>query len=617
MTEPTWWSQPFPPAGAITSEGIRNQLGRPTSDALTIFVRESAQNSWDARTRSGAVQYALDVEEVPDEFIPAWRRLFSAGAPAASVMPLVEVLRPGLRILAVSDRGTKGMGGPTTANVDTSGPRDWISFVLNVGERRDTAGGGGTYGYGKAVYYRLSRVGTVLVSTRTAHEGRLTTRLIGIGLGESYTESGVPYTGRHWWGDPREDYVEPLVDGAAEAVLRELGIPLFDEDDTGTTIIVVDPDFGDIGVDQEVALRLADTIAWHLWPLILPERGSDRLDPIVTCRGIDYPVPDPARTYPLDMFVRAYQQVKAGQSRAIESRRPHRLLGALGLQRRAVTPGHEGAIAAREAGVDGDPHHVCLLRMPELVVTYLVGPEPFSAASAYAGVFRVEDDLDDTFARSEPPTHDDWVADQMTGHEKTYVRQAKLKVLDALKEFVRPASPSGSGSGLPLGAASNFLGSLVAVSGGGGAGFSLGGGTGSGAAGSLRARPDVGGAQGGSGEGDAGRPRSVRALLVGDPTWEPRDDALLLAQRVALPRGTEPVVLTGLVGVRTADGARESEPPAGADLPEVVGWEHMGRFVAGASVLAEPGDELILFVRPTTDAVIDIEVAAVVAGSDA
>ena len=620
MDAAAWWSQPFPPEGAITSEGIRNQLGRPPVDPLTVFVRESAQNSWDARTRSGPVHYMLDVEEVPSSFLPAWRRLFSAGVVEGGYLPLPGVLKDGLRILAVSDRGTKGLGGPTRADVAPHGARDWISFVLNVGERRDTTGGGGTYGYGKAVFYRLSRVGTVLIHTRTCYEGRPVTRLIGVALGESYVHGDVPYTGRHWWGAHRGDHVEPLVDEEAAAVVRELGIPEFGDDETGTTIIVVEPDFGDVGDDLAVARRLADTIAWQLWPLLLPERGDDRLDPIVTCRGEDYAVPDAATTYPLDMFVRAYRQTKGGQSRVIETQRPPRKLGTLGLYRRAISPGREASAAAKAAGIGGDPHHVCLLRTPELVVKYLEGPEPFSAASAYAGVFRAEDDLDDVFAAAEPPTHDDWVADQMTGEQKTFVRQARIKVLTEVKEFVRPATIGATTDRVPLGAASNFLGSLVAVGGEGGARFTIpgtssssvgataGGGTG-------RNGGSGGGERGGRG-GASGAPRT-RASLIGEPVWERYYDELVLVQDVTVPRGVAAARLRASVVVRTADGSREAEPPIGAAAPEVVGWERDGTLVVGDEIDVDAGTDLRLVVRPADDALIEIDVTATVRENDA
>ena len=44
MSEPPrWFAQPVPPLGAITSEGIKNPLGRPAFDRLTVLVREAAQ----------------------------------------------------------------------------------------------------------------------------------------------------------------------------------------------------------------------------------------------------------------------------------------------------------------------------------------------------------------------------------------------------------------------------------------------------------------------------------------------------------------------------------------------------------------------------------------------
>lgn len=73
MTEPAWHSQTFPPEGASAAEGIRNQLGRPELDLLTILVRESAQNSWDARTGHAAVDYHLDLKIVSPAHAPAWR----------------------------------------------------------------------------------------------------------------------------------------------------------------------------------------------------------------------------------------------------------------------------------------------------------------------------------------------------------------------------------------------------------------------------------------------------------------------------------------------------------------------------------------------------------------
>src|SRR5215210_1674912 len=77
MTAPRWWSQPFPPTGAIASEGIRNQLGRPPVDPLTVFVRETAQNSWDARVPGEETVYRLELTTVAAAHRPSWERLLT------------------------------------------------------------------------------------------------------------------------------------------------------------------------------------------------------------------------------------------------------------------------------------------------------------------------------------------------------------------------------------------------------------------------------------------------------------------------------------------------------------------------------------------------------------
>ena len=60
-------------------------------------------------------------------------------------------------MLFVTDRGTEGLGGPTRADeVHEGESHDYVSFVLNVGEPRDTKLGGGTYGFGKAVFFLAS-----------------------------------------------------------------------------------------------------------------------------------------------------------------------------------------------------------------------------------------------------------------------------------------------------------------------------------------------------------------------------------------------------------------------------------------------------------------------------
>ncbi|GAA1840599.1 hypothetical protein GCM10009772_17820 [Pseudonocardia alni subsp. carboxydivorans] len=606
MIVPRWWSQPFPPTGAIASEGIRNQLGRPPVDPLTVFVRETAQNSWDARLPDRPTTFRLELTTVSPTHRPNWERLLSPPANREENLGIGKLVRTSnLRLLSVVDRGTKGLGGPTRADELAVDRRDWVSFVLNVGEKRDTHQGGGTYGYGKAVLYRLSKVGTILVYTRTEGPGTgLESRLIGIAMRSSFdgrespTDETRPFTGRHWWGDAQEGYVEPLRGPDADSVARQLGLQPFADDESGTTLVVLDPDLDDFEEIGDAARHLADTIAWQLWPIMLPERGDNRLVAEVRASGATFPVPDPADTYPLEMFVDAYRAQRDGDGQVLECGNPRRKLGTFAVENRFVVPMAPGSasLAAECAGVPGDPHHVCLMRAPELVVRYLEQTETGSVNRAYAGVFRAVDDLDDVFAAAEPPTHDHWVHEQLTGHDKTFVRVTFRRIKEQLASYrASVVATVKAESGVALGAASNFLGGIVAA---------------------AFARPDDaphsrGSAGGGRGAG-GGRPSpaprdKVRVTDLSDPLVDERDGRVVLVQRFSVT-GPGPVRLEPRLSVGLGDRAREDEAPVGAARPRVLSWFTADGEQTGETCTVSTPSEVELVVVPVPNTITDISV---------
>lgn len=635
MNRPRWYSQPFPPAGSISAEGIKRTLGKPPLPWPAILVREAAQNSWDAKVGEGPVEFALNLAVVPPQNAKAWRTMLLEGAPHSERFPLRQILRgkewhsPMVRTLTVSDRGTRGLGGPTRADVARGDEaRDWVSFVLNVGDPPDTARGGGTYGYGKGVLYQVSRAGTVVVHTRTMTSGGPESRLIGICLGESMElvdNSGAmkPYTGRHWWGRVEQEHVEPLVGDQAMTAAEALGLRAFSADETGTDVIIVEPDFGEDS-DEEVARYLADAIAWNLWPIMIESRGVERLMPRVWHRGVEVPVPVPEKTRGLRTFVTAYRKLTEGGEdvHTLSCLKPKRQLGRMALDRRLV-PTFEPPPAAQDLGITETPHHVCLLRTPQLVVKYYEGPVPISANLTYAGVFKAFDEMDRTFAAAEPPTHDDWVFAQLEGPERTFVRTAFVRIKERLAEFARPAEERTRGVQAPLGAASNFLGSLVAAA------------TGSGAASVIPPAPVIGSGAGTAGfeqpgdqsadrergvesqesNGGAERPPGKRdrvsIRLDGEPYFEDAEIGLLLVQD-AVVQGTGHLTARASVGVMVADGSREQDPPEGAEEPFVIGWRIGSDEERGATVTltdAEPGQRLSIVVRPVPDTITQVDVA--------
>lgn len=649
MTGPSWFSESFPPGGASTAEGIRNQLGRPNLDLLTVLVRESTQNSWDARLgdRSGPVDYRIDLRTVGPAHAVVWRDLLQRNAPLGGQLPLRESLRrPSIRLMAISDRGTKGLGGPTRADNAVTKDHDFVSFVRNIGEPRDTECGGGTYGFGRGVFYLLSRPGTIIVHTRCRVESGYETRLIGCALWKSYlaqeAEGKRRYTGRHWWGDASGDVVEPLVGAEAEAMAQRLGLQPFKEKETGTTVVAIDPLLGEFK-PADAATYLADTITWHLWPKMLEtSTGMPAMRFTVTCDGIDFPVPDPRVTRPLDMFVTAYQRMAAGDGKALECRRPKQFLGRLGLEKR-IAPALTPTPAAVTVGIESHVHHVCLLRAPELVVTYHPGPKPPSEHISYVGVFRADDALDETYAKAEPPTHDAWNPQSLEYPQITYVRTTFQRIKEALEGLLDLGGGVRGGSvQVALGAASSKFAPLV------GGVWGTGGATDYGKPGDVRTKPHAGVApssdaskedkgttepmatgtgisesNGGtskpmSGGGPSSVPgiafkptrRRPRVEYVCEPYLDERSGIAVIVQPFRLPvPGRQRV--HGDLAVALAGVGRETDPPLAADMPALMGWEdETGTLHAAPSHVIEGGHDSIwcAIVRPAADTMTEITI---------
>src|SRR3954453_76408 len=111
-----WIGEQFPPYGALAAEGFSKLLGRPSLDPLTVLVRETAQNSWDARLPRASVQYAIDFFTLDDPQVSTLSSDVFGTLPPDG-LPLGDSLqRDELAVLVISDRHTLGLGGPTRAD---------------------------------------------------------------------------------------------------------------------------------------------------------------------------------------------------------------------------------------------------------------------------------------------------------------------------------------------------------------------------------------------------------------------------------------------------------------------------------------------------------------------
>lgn len=465
-----WIPELNPASGTIGASGFIKLLGRPKMDPLTVLVRETAQNSWDARDDSGLpvrldisgkVLSTTEVAALALRVFPGHETVVGTGL--GDVLASAEV-----GALYLTDKQTKGLGGPLLASlVDDSDVYDWVDFVLNVGIANSQSQSGGTYGFGKTIAYVVSKASSVVVFSRTTYEGVAVSRLMACAIGEKFSANGKWHTGRHWWGVRREGACVPVEGAEAEALARAIGMPPFHDGEFGTSILVIDPNFGGRSASQAMNF-IAETVLWHLWPKLVGRPGVPRMDIRVRWNDTEVPIPRPEDRPPLDSFVSAYTALTDSKSQSllpgferkfIGRMRPKRVLvGELGTLpavfrgRASVDDGHDPADQESPnpaaAIVTARSHHVALLRSPDLVVQYMEGPPSPESGMEWAGVFRVDDAHDTLFSQSEPPTHDAWQPELLDKQNRSTVAKALKDIRSAVtdrwgeRRLVMPADVS-------------------------------------------------------------------------------------------------------------------------------------------------------------------------------
>jgi hypothetical protein len=590
-------SERFPSSGGVGARATHRALGPQRLRFWELFLRETIQNSWDARiSPEGPISFGLHAWYAPPAQRAFLRDAILTDPPPQLGIPAILASDP-LPLLAVCDSGTWGLSGPTRADMDPAavpgGRTDFVDLTRDTGRRASKGLAGGTYGFGKAVLCQASAVSTMVIYTRTTLPGPDASRFIAMAIGtDEYQDQGVRYTGRHWWGVARDGIAEPVLGADADDVAATLGLRDLITGPTGTAVMVIAPrtpadeDPTDLG---GIIKSAGDAAAEYAWPhMIAIESSKPTIDFSLTLDGSPQHPPDPATDARLRVFAEAYvrcQQLLDGivaegddwpwNLRMLRSLRPTCQLGPFAWR-------HHGSIAAPVPGADVRSE-IALIRSPRFVVSYLEVPRHPSGQST-SGVFLAEPALDHDFAEAEPPTHDTWIPTK--GKHFDPVRRVMKQIVDILKP--RPATgPSPSAREEPgvVTVASSLGGLLDGQHAGGdvrvpsppstalpstvGPG-GRGGGTGSTAGTGSSANGSAGG---------AGTARSRAAAQRPSVRYEGQPRLLVTEGRRAVeffftvnkPPGHAEVQITARPDV-FIDGGRETEPPAGAEVPEVLGW---------------------------------------------
>lgn len=477
-------SEAYSASGNLAADGYRKLLGAPSIDLIQTLVREAVQNSCDAALEDGNANVHFRLRTLTPSQQETLRKHVLTAVPADDEAGAIEAFLASEtpRVLELCDFGTRGLGGPTRADIapESSEPTDFVDFLRNVGSRRNTHLGGGTYGYGKTSLYLASRCSMIVVDTQTVSDGCPVRRLIAARLGSAFEASdheGVRrrFTGRHWWGVTGQDGVVDPAEGD-DALAESLGLPARDPTATGTSIMILDPFFED-GDDRAAIATIQEALLWFFWPRLIEGTPPDRrMQFSVFLESEEQELPRPEDFPPLDLFARAMIGLRTDGPgvRDVRSKKPKRLLGRLGMvsgmagERRWPDPEKRSLFPQRSASI-------AVMRPVELVVRYYEGEPLADERLEWAGVFIASSDseVEAAFARAEPPAHDDWQPNSITdSSQATMVRVAIREITQAAATYAKPAQSSimGSEEGPSLAAVAGILGRALAGEGREGAG---------------------------------------------------------------------------------------------------------------------------------------------------
>ena len=532
------FSEKMSPLGTVNLDSIQKLFTITDLDDISVFVRETAQNAWDARIMTAekigaGIDLDYNITQISADLQTAFDKFFFKDANGNIKRNIERHTRKGQTMLIVQDKGTVGLAGPTIAT-ERGIRNNYVAFLLNIGQEHQDASSGGAFGFGKSVFFRASVPKTILIYTRTRNAAeQIESRLIGVTLNR--TPGDTQHTGRHWWCEPGlvngQDVPRPIIGDEADKLGKVIGFKAYTGDETGTAIAVIGPEFENlkrVGHTNPDPKQLADCIAeaanfWY-WPRM---EGGGKQDGKLRCKvwheknlviPFDYAETAPFKAYKECLAV-IQKAVASGGNPGLtntpfqqfhEIKYQYKRVGYLCLTKylradrqpfksRIVDPetgtvmSHPlGSILWKTANEEATNRHVALIRSPGQVIQYLRLPECSDNMMEYAAVFFLHPEgsnggeLLQYFTKSEPAAHDRWESNNNAGP----VANTLNKIKELVRDFARPESQGASSSASGLGNVSSSLASLWSSGeGSGGLKVRRGGGGGGGAASKIKVKP--------------------------------------------------------------------------------------------------------------------------------
>lgn len=232
--------------GSSYGSGALKALQNDNIPELDLLVREAIQNSSDASLSEPGDSFAVNFNF--GTFNP-----YKLNRNFEDVSDILNRRYPeeSADYLEIRDYKTSGLtGNIRKSEIDPEDHGNYFKLVFDTGkEQTNSEGGlaGGSWGYGKSVYFRVG-MGLVIFYSRIAVEGGFESRLIAALIEHENAENAIlteiksNAIGRAWWGR-RDSYDEtellPITnEKEIEEIINIFGVHPFTGNTTGTSIII-------------------------------------------------------------------------------------------------------------------------------------------------------------------------------------------------------------------------------------------------------------------------------------------------------------------------------------------------------------------------------------------
>ena len=230
--------------GQVGSSVLR-AIQNNSDPLIDLFIRESIQNSLDAGDKDSSIPYVY-VNFIVKEF--------NANQLHYSLGGITDKLNDRFRnehykFVAVKDTNTTGLTGPLKrTEVRDNKYGNLQKLVYHVGKPQDQLGAGGSWGYGKTLYYRISQIGLVIYYSRIRkEEGEYESRLCAVMCEDENSKKAIlPCDGNNnksgiaWWGyiDEKENTCPITNEDHIKDFLKIFEIEPYVNDEVGTIVII-------------------------------------------------------------------------------------------------------------------------------------------------------------------------------------------------------------------------------------------------------------------------------------------------------------------------------------------------------------------------------------------